>query len=108
MQVKNGDELDLAGSQGETINVAITEGASNVVINYVLNGKSWTGGVFRLDKVIAPTFKLLVQTIYKTQTGGSCEITVTGSNQGGDTSVHDEFQSPGETFDAAMYTFIIQ
>ncbi len=106
MQVRNGDELDLAGSQGETINVAITKGASNVVINYVLNGQNWGGGTFQLDKNVAPVFKLLVQTIYKTQTGGSCEITVTGS-QGGDVSEHDEFQSPGETFDAAMYTFIV-
>lgn len=107
MQVKNGNELDLAGAQGETINVVITKGGSNVVINYVLNGQTWVGGSFKLDKSIASTFKLLVQTIYKTQTGGNCEITVTGS-QGGDVSVHDEFQSPGETFDAAMYTFIVQ
>jgi hypothetical protein len=107
MQMKNGDELDLAGVQGETINVTITKGASNVVINYVLNGKTWGGGSFQLDNNVAPVFKLLVQTIYKTQTGGNCEITVTG-DQGGDVSVHDEFQSLGETFDAAMYTFVIQ
>ena len=107
MQIKNGDELDLAGSQGERINVAITAGSSNVVINYVLNGQSWPGGSFQLDQNVSAVFKLLVQTIYKTQTGGNCEITVTGS-QGGDTSVHDEFQSPGESFDAAMYTFIVQ
>jgi len=107
MQMKNGDELDLAGSQGETINVAITQGAGNVTVNCVLNGKTWGGASFQLDSGVAPVFKLLVQTIYKTQTGGNCEITVTG-DQGGDVSVHDEFQSPGETFDAAMYTFVIQ
>jgi hypothetical protein len=107
MQIKNGNELDLAGSHGETITVAITGGGSNVVINYVLNGLTWPGGPFQLDRNVAAVFKLLVQSIYKTQTGGNCEITVTGS-QGGDTSVHDEFQSPGESFDAAMYTFIVQ
>jgi hypothetical protein len=107
MQIKNGNELDLAGAHGETITVAITQGAGNVVINYVLNGQTWGGGSFTLDKSVAAVFKLLVQTIYKTQTGGSCEITVNGS-EGGDVSVHDEFQSPGETFDAAMYTFVVQ
>jgi hypothetical protein len=107
MQVRNGDELDLAGAQGEVINVAITKGGSNVVVNYVLNGQTWAGGSFPLDNRVAPIFKLLVQTIYRTSTGGNCEITVTGSGDG-DVSVHDEFQSPGETFDAAMYTFIIQ
>ena len=105
MQVNNGNELDLAGDDGETITVAIS--ASNGVLNnYVLNGKPWGGGSFQLDKTVAPVFKLLVQTIYKTSSGGACEINVTGS-AGGDRSVHDEVQAPGEAFDAAMYTITI-
>src|SRR5438128_2257704 len=108
MQIRNGDELDLAGKQGETIRVEITKGKDNVVNNFILNGKPWDGpGSFQLDSNVAPVFKLLVQSIYKTKSGGSCEFTVTG-DQGGDVSVHDEFQAPGETFDAAMYTFIVQ
>lgn len=105
MQINNGNELDLAGGDGEAIAVAIT--ASNGTLNnYVLNGKAWAGGSFKLDKNVAPVFKLLVQTIYKLTSGGSCEITVTGS-AGGDTSVHDEVQAPGEAFDAAMYTITV-
>jgi len=108
MQLKNGNELDLAGELGETIKVEITKGADEVTNNYVLNGEAWDGpGSFRLDSSVAAVFKLLVQTIYKTGTGGSCEITISG-DRGGDISVHDEFQAPGESFDAAMYTFVIQ
>jgi hypothetical protein len=105
MQIRNGDELDLAGNDGENITVKITQ-AVGAVNNFVLNGQSWPGGTFRLDKTVAPVFKLLVQTVYKSDSGNSCEITVTGSG-GGDISVHDEIQAPGETFDAAVYTFII-
>jgi len=106
MQMKNDDELDLMGADGEVITVEITQ-ANGCVNNYVLNGQKFEGpGSFTLDKAIAPVFKLLVTTIYKTATGASCEITVTGS-AGGDTSIHDEVQAPGETFDAAMYTFTI-
>jgi hypothetical protein len=105
MQIRNGDELDLAGNNGEDITVRISKGVG-AVNDFVLNGKTWGGGTFTLDKTVAPVFKLLVQTIYKTDSGNSCEITVTGGN-GGDVSVHDEIQSPGETFDAAMYTFVV-
>jgi len=105
MQINNGNELDLAGSNGETITIAITV-SNGAINNYVLNGKSWGGGSFKLDKTLAPIFKLLVQTIYKASSGSSCEITVTGSG-GGDISVHDEVQAPGEAFDAAMYTITI-
>ena len=106
MVIKNGNELDLAGKDGETISVAITSAIGIAPNNYVLNGQSWQGGAFTLDKTISPVFKLLVQTIYKLPLGGACEITVTGS-QGGDTSVHDEIQAPGEVFDAAMYTITV-
>jgi hypothetical protein len=105
MQIRNGDELDLAGNNGEAIMVRISKSVGTVN-NFVLNGQTWDGGTFTLDKMVTTVFKLLVQTIYKTDSGNSCEITVTGSN-GGDVSVHDEIQSPGETFDAAMYTFIV-
>jgi hypothetical protein len=106
VQINNGNELDLAGQDGETISVAITGSNGIAPNNFVLNGRAWSGGSFRLDKTVSPVFKLLVQTTYKASSGGSCEITVTGSN-GGDTSVHDEVQAPGEMFDAAMYTFTI-
>lgn len=106
MQMRNNDELDLAGQDGEAITVKITSVSSGTINNFVLNGNPWAGGSFTLDKTVAPVFKLLVQTIYKTDSGNACEITVTGSN-GGDVSVHDEIQAPGEAFDAAMYTFIV-
>lgn len=106
MQMNNQNELDLAGKDGETISVMITGGTGSAINNYVLNGQDWSGGSFKLDKTVSLVFKLLVQTIYKTASGGSCEITVKGS-LGGDTSVHDEVQAPGVTFDAAMYTFTI-
>ncbi len=106
MQVNNGDELDLAGKNTEVITVSITDSTAGTVINYVLNGAHWSGGSFTLDNTVASVFKLLVQTVYKTSSGSKCEITVTG-NLGGDTSVHDEVQAPGELFDAVMYTFIV-
>lgn len=106
MQVNNNNELDLAGKDSETIIVAITKSMGSPVNNYVLNGSPWAGGSFKLDKAITPVFKLLVQTIYKGSSGGACEITVTGS-LGGDVSVHDEVQAPGEMFDAAMYTITV-
>lgn len=106
MQMKNDDELDLIANDGEVITVDITQ-SNGSINNFVLNGQAWNGpGSFTLQKAIVPVFKLLVSTIYQTTTGGTCEITVTGSN-GGDVSVYDEAQSPGETFDAAMYTFTI-
>jgi hypothetical protein len=104
--MKNQNELDLAGDDGEEITVEVVAEKNNPVLNYVLNGKPWTGKKFKLDRNVKPVFKLLVQAIYKTDTGGSCEIRVTGSN-GGDVSEHTEFQSPGESFDAAVYTFTI-
>jgi hypothetical protein len=106
MQIRNHDELDLVGANDETITVTITVADNGVVNNYVLNGKPWPGGSFVLDRTVAPVFKLLVSTIYKGDSGGRCEITVTGSG-GGDVSVHDEVQAPGEVFDAAMYKFTI-
>lgn len=106
MRVKNNDELQLAGSDLEVITVAITNSTNSPLFTYTLNGKTWAGGSFTLDRAIAPIFKLLVQTTYKTDSGGSAEFTLTGSG-GGDTSVHDEIQSPGEAFDAAMYTITI-
>ena len=107
MRIRNFDELDLAGDNGEVITVDITRTNNNPIINFVLNGIPWPGGSFSLDAGVLPVFKLLAQVVYKTTSGGSAEFRVTGSS-GGDISIHDESQSPGEAFDVCMYSFIIQ
>jgi hypothetical protein len=107
MKLKNNNELDIIGADGEVITVTISGSAGALVNNFVLNGAPWPGGSFKLDKTVGPIFKLLVQTIYKTTSGSTCEITITGSGPGGDVSVHDEVQGPGEAFDASIYKFTI-
>ena len=104
MKIRN-NKFDLTGDNGEVITVGVSS-PTGEVITYVLNGKTWAGGSFTLDKNAMPVFKLSVMIIYKDKSGGSATITVTGSN-GGDVSTDKETQAPGEPFDAAIYRFTI-
>jgi len=107
MHITNFNELDLTGADGEDITIAVNKSTNDPLIAYTLNGKTFAGGTFKLDKTVFPVFKLLATTLYKTDSGGSVELQVTGSSLGGDVSTHDEVQAPGEAFDVAMYRIVI-
>jgi len=106
MNMTNSNELNLTGADKETITIVVNKSTNGPLVDYALNGKSFAGGSFQLDKSVTPVFKLLASTLYKTNSGGSVELKVTGS-LGGDTSIHDEVQAPGEAFDVAMYRIVI-
>lgn len=106
MKITNFNELDLTGVDGEDITIQVNASTNNPVVAFSLNGSTFAGGAFRLDKSVRPVFKLLATTLYKTNSGGSVELQLTGS-AGGDVSIHDEVQAPGEAFDVAMYRIVI-
>jgi len=106
MHITNFNELDLTGADGEDITIVVNKSTNGPLVAYTLNGNTFAGGTFKLDKTAFPVFKLLATTLYKTDSGGSVELKVTGS-LGGDVSIHDEVQAPGEAFDVAMYRIVI-
>src|ERR1700687_4589148 len=91
-KITNFNELDLTGGDGEDITISVNTSTNSPVMAYTLNRNTFPGGTFRLDKNVAPVFKLLATTLYKTNSGGSVELQMTGS-LGGDTSIHDEVQA---------------
>jgi hypothetical protein len=106
MHITNFNELDLTGADGEDLTISVSKSTSSPLVTYSLNGSTFAGGTFRLDKTAAPVFKLLAVTTYKTSSGGSCELKLIG-NPAEETSIHDEVQAPGEAFDGAMYRIVI-
>jgi len=106
MRITGFNELDLTGEDQESIRVAVNQSAGGAQVTWSLNGQTFAGGAFALDKTEFPVFKFLATILYKTDSGGSVEFQVTGS-AGGDVSIHDVVQAPGEAFDVAMYRIVI-
>ena len=106
MHITNFNELDLTGADGEDITITVSKSTGSPLVTYNLNGSAFAGGTFKLDRTVAPVFKLLVVTTYKGTSGGSSESQVIG-NPAEETSIHDEVQAPGEAFDGAMYRIVI-
>jgi hypothetical protein len=107
MHITNFNELDLTGADQEAITVAAGQFVNAPLVSWSLNGSAFAGGTFTLDKIAFPVFKLLAVVLYKSDSGGGVDLTLTGA-AGGDISIHDVAQVPGEAFDVAMYRIVIR
>jgi hypothetical protein len=108
MKMLNNDPLDLSGDQDEKITISITSSyPGGPAYNINLNGSTFAGSSFTLDKNVKNPYQLLVSVIFKTNSGGSYKLTVQGSN-GGDTSTYTINQYAGQASNAVTYTIDVQ
>ena|ERR1051326_6126933 len=110
MKVKNHNPFRIEGKDGETITVAIKENGTKRLVAYNLDG---TGAVFpagnltfTLNKATHNQTVLVLICTFSSNTGGSYEVTITGSN-GGDTSDFTHQQLPSEPEVTLVYRFDI-
>ncbi len=105
MRILNGDPTTLEGNNGETITVTVTETGTVRQVAYALNGASWPGGSFILNRPTANLYRLVVQVGYSANSGGRYSVVLTGSEGG--TSTVTLRQAPGQADDAIAYTINI-
>ena len=101
MQVVNNNPLDLVGVDGETVSVDVTSKGTVPVSRMNLNGATFVGPSFTLDKASTP-FLLTVMVFFSGPSSGIYTITLRGSR--GDGSLYTVTQFPGQASNAVTYT----